>query len=509
MPGSIVHGLQGIARRSPDLPALSWRTTRWTYADLLSAIDAVRTALIDRQVPRGARIALLLKNSPHYVALYYGTLAAGCVAVPLNAQERAAALARQIEHCGAALVIADSSHPEWSGLRDRVLALPSPAAVLGVTLHDGPEALALWTRELGADNRELPIATLADQDLAAIIYTSGTTGRPKGVMLSHGNLAANTAAIIEYLQLSSADRGLCVLPFHFSYGNSVLHTHLLAGAHLFIEENFAFPQPVLQRMQQEAITGFAGVPSTFALMLGRCKVQDFDLAALRYVTQAGGAMPRFLLEQLRRELPHVELFTMYGQTEATARLTYLPPARLVDKAGSVGIPIAGVQIDVRRDGRSLALRASGEVHVRGPNVMLGYWNDPAATAQVLSEGWLNTGDLGYRDEDGYLYLEGRSVEMIKVGAFRIAPQEIEEVIGALPGVAEVAVTGVADELLGQAIKAVIVTRDGEQIDARAIKAYCRERLATYKIPKVLEFVAELPRTSSGKVQRYKLTSGVV
>lgn len=509
MPRSIVHSLQAIAQRSPGLPALTWRATRWTYADLLSAIGAVKGALAERHVPRGARVALLLKNSPHYVALYYGTLAAGCIAVPLNAHERSTALARQVEHCGAALLIADCGHPEWDNLRARVEALPTPTSALGMTLHDGAEALSQFVCELGGSGGDLAIATLAERDVAAIIYTSGTTGRPKGVTLSHGNLAANTAAIREYLNLSAVERGLCVLPFHFSYGNSVLHSHLLSGAHLFVEENFAYPQAVAQRLQHEAITGFAGVPSTFALLLNRCRLQDFDLGALRYITQAGGAMPRSVVERLCRQLPHVQLFMMYGQTEATARLTYLPPARLLDKPGSVGIPIAGVAVDIRHNGRSAPPHVSGEIHVRGPNVMLGYWNDPAATAQALHEGWLNTGDLGHRDEDGYLYIEGRSVEMIKVGAFRIAPQEIEEVIGALPGVEEVAVTGIADEVLGQAVKAVIVARAGEHIDARAIKAHCRERLATYKIPKVLEFVAELPRTCSGKVQRYKLSTGVL
>src|SRR5690606_18608619 len=264
----------------------------------------------------------------------------------------------------------------------------------------------------------------AREDLAMIIYTSGTTGRPKGVMISHGNLAANTAAIVAYLGLHPADRGLCVLPFHFSYGNSMLHTHLAAGATLIIEDNVAFPQMVLRRMQDEAVTGFSGVPSTFALLLGRCRLQDYDLSSVRYITQAGGAMPHPLIQRLRTELPSARLFVMYGQTEATGRLTYLDPADLDRKLGSVGKPVAGVEIQVcDASGRELPPGEIGEIRARGPNIMLGYWRDPQATQQVLRDGWLYTGDLGHKDNEGFLYIDGRAVEMIKVGAFRVSPQE--------------------------------------------------------------------------------------
>jgi acyl-CoA synthetase (AMP-forming)/AMP-acid ligase II len=278
----------------------------------------------------------------------------------------------------------------------------------------------------------------------------------------------------------------------------------VAVALLVLEDNFELPQLILQRMQDAAITGFAGVPSTFALLLGRCRLEDFRLDRLRYVTQAGGAMARPLIERLHAALPRCKLFIMYGQTEATARLTYLPPENLESHVGSVGIPIPGVEIEVRTGGRRAAAGEGGEIHARGPNIMLGYWNDERATAEVLRDGWLCTGDLGHCDADGFLYIDGRAVEMIKVGAFRVSPLEIEEVIAALSGVLEVGVTGVADEMLGQAIKAVVVPRDGAGLDVRAVKAHCRKQLATYKVPKVVEFAATLPRTSSGKIQRLKL-----
>lgn len=500
---SIVATFESVARRQPDATAIAWRRCTWTYAQLFAASERVRNAVVAFGVERGERVALLVRNSPQYAALYYGILGAGCVSVPLNAQERAPVLARQIQHCTAKLVIAEREHPEYSALVEAATSLG--VQVVSISLRGDGESFATFVSEIdpsmaGAASRE----TQPD-DLATIIYTSGTTGRPKGVMLSHGNLAANTSAIIAYLQLTPADRGLCVLPFHFSYGNSVLHTHLSSGATLLIEDNFAFPKVTVQRMKDEAVTGFAGVPSTFALMLNSCDLRTFDLKALRYVTQAGGAMPRPLIQRLREQLGHAQLFIMYGQTEATARLTYLPPEQLDAHFGSVGIPLQGVEIKIVDDhGRDGGPEQRGQICARGANVMQGYWNDAAATAEAIHDGWLHTGDLGYKDAAGFLYIDGRAVDMIKVGAFRVSPQEIEEVIAAIPAVAEVGVTAVADDILGHSIKAVIVPRANTSLDAMAVKAHCRQQLAAYKVPKTVEFATVLPRTSSGKIQRYKL-----
>jgi long-chain acyl-CoA synthetase len=496
----IVRALEAIARRRQAAPAVAWRgSTVWTYSDLLAAMEAVEGALAARNLHPGTRVALLLRNSPQYVAVYYGTLAAGCVAVPLNIQERAAVLVRQIVHSGSAMLLGDRGHADWqelaAALRD------TPVEIVGVRLHEGRESVSMLPEALAKPSgegrpHESAGRPVDDTALASIIYTSGTTGHPKGVMLSHANLQRNSEAIIASLGLNGDDHVLCVLPFHFSYGNSVLHSHLLCGARLTIEDNFAYPHVALQRMQDERVSGFAGVPSTFALLLGRHRLQDFDLSALRYVTQAGGPMPRPLLEKLRQQLPNARVFLMYGQTEASARLTCLPPEDLDRKPGSVGVPIEGVEIDVRDGHRSVPRGVVGEICTRGPNVMLGYWNDAAATAEVLQDGWLRTRDLGYLDEDGYLYIVGRATDMIKVGAFRVSPQEIEEVI--------VGLDGVEDEVLGQAIKAVIVPRPGATLTPLAVKAFCRQNLAAYKVPKVVEFAAALPRTSSGKVQRFKL-----
>jgi len=496
---TVVAAIEDQARRHGGAPALSWHKATWSYADLAGAMTRVSDTL---PVKAGDRVALLLRNSPQFAAAFYGVLRAGAAAVPLNVQERASVLARQVEHCGARVVLADAAHVEFAALREALEG--KGVSLLPLELVDAANGCEVFCASLGAPaNRAAP--ELSADSLACIIYTSGTTGRPKGVMLSHGNLASNARIIASYLEITPGDKVMCPLPFHFSYGMSVLNSNLTSGAQLALEDNLAFPQVLVKRLQDEGITGLAGVPATFALLLGRTQLAAVDLSRLRYVTQAGGAMPRPQIQALRAALPQARLFIMYGQTEATARLSFLPPDELDEKLGSVGLPLPGVDIEIRDpSGRVVPDDAVGELCARGPNVMMGYWDDAALTAQVVRDGWLHTGDLAHRDGDGYLYIDGREVEMIKVGAFRVSPQEIEEVLAQLPGVQEVAVTGIADALLGQAIKAVIVLREGAAPDVMSVKAHCRAHLAQYKIPKVVEFAAELPRTSSGKVQRYKL-----
>jgi acyl-CoA synthetase (AMP-forming)/AMP-acid ligase II len=298
---------------------------------------------------------------------------------------------------------------------------------------------------------------------------------------------------------------LNLLPFFYSYGSSVLHTHLAVGATLVIENNLIYPQRTLARLSEERVTGFPGVPSTFALLLQAADFTKYDLKALRYLTQAGGAMPPATIQRLRGALPNARLFIMYGQTEATARLTYLLPERLTDKLGSVGIPVPGVELQIRDDeDRSVAPGVVGEVCVRGSNVMQGYFRDQDATESVLRNGWLHTGDLGHLDAEGYLFLQGRRSDMIKSGAHRISPLDIEDVIATLPEVAEVAVVGVPDDVLGEAIKAVVTLKPGASLDALRVQRHCSEQLPRYKVPRIVQFATSLPRTSSGKVMRYQL-----
>jgi acyl-CoA synthetase (AMP-forming)/AMP-acid ligase II len=470
-----------------------------SYGEIWSGASAVAGFLRASGLKPGDRVGILMENRPEFVSIYYGVQAARGAVVALNAADKARSFLNCLEHAGAGWLFADGAHRE----------LPEVAGVLGdrvrlVTL-DGER----WESLLGAGHARLEELEDGDPDaLAQLIYTSGTTGNPKAVMLSHRNLVSNVRSILDYLELDSSDSICSVLPFHYSYGNSVLHTHLAAGGRVVLQNSLLYPHEVLEQMSRERVTGFSGVPSTFTLLLRRTRLADFDLSSLRYMTQAGGPMSPADVERMRAELPHVRFFVMYGQTEATARLSYLPPDRLQDKLGSCGIPIPGVELEIRgKHGAPLKAGETGEIWARGDNVMLGYWRNADATREVLREGWLRTGDLGCRDEDGFLFIRDRVSDMIKSGAHRISPGEIEEVIAELAGVAEVAVVGVPDRILGQCVHAVIVPARPGSVDERAVKRHCMKNLAQHKVPKSVKFVRGLPRGGSGKIQRHLLAQG--
>ena len=485
------------ARANPLRCAIKDGARELDYGSLWRQARAFAAHLGARGVEPGDRVALILPNGIEAVVATYGSWLAGAAVVPLNAQAKARDFEPWLRHAGARVVVHEATHRD---ARLALQALPDPPAAL-VTGEGGEDADARWDAALAAAD---PPHTLAVDSgaLALILYTSGTTGRPKGVMLSHANLAANVRAIVAYLDLGADDSIVSVLPFYYSYGSSVLHTHLAVGARVVLEANVVFPHLVVEAIARERVSGFSGVPSTFQLLLNRVPLADYDLSSLRYLTQAGGAMAPTVIARLRAALPQARLFVMYGQTEATARLAWLPPERLDDKPGSAGIAVDGVDIAIRDEhGTPLAPGSVGEVCVRGPNVMLGYWQDPALSAAVLNEGWLRTGDMGHLDDEGFLFLSGRRSDMIKTGAHRVHPKDIEEVIAELDDIAEVAVVGIDDELLGQVIKAFVVGVDGAVIVPDRIKAHCRERLATWKIPKHIEAVDALPKTASGKVRR--------
>ncbi len=295
---------------------------------------------------------------------------------------------------------------------------------------------------------------------------------------------------------------MVILPFHYSYGNSLLTTHVMAGASLVLENSFVFPNVVLDRIEEERVTGFAGVPSTFAILLNRSNLRKRAFPSLRYVTQAGGAMSPKLAGDLREALPGTDVFIMYGQTEATARLTYLDPSELLRKAGSIGKAIPGVRITLRKeDGAPASSGEVGEIVAEGDNVMAGYWNSPAETEAVLKDGRLHTGDLAQEDEEGFLYIVGRRSEMIKTAGHRVSPKEIEDVISGIPGIHEAAVVGVQDEMLGQAIRAFVVCDPGVDLAARDVLKHCSESLEPFLVPRDVVFLDGLPKSSSGKVDR--------
>jgi len=488
----LTDSLKNTAERFPNKLAVVYQKERLNYANLEHLSDILAIKLFESGINKGDRVALFLENSHEYLISFFGVLKAGGVVVPLNTQLVPRELSYLLSDSAPKLVITDSAHQ---------------SVIKGLVYSNF--IFLIDKLDLSYHHKLLTIYyRLTDNDLAMIIYTSGTTGKPKGVMLSHGNLIANANSIIKYLDLKAEDKIMVVLPFYYSYGISLLTTHIKVGGTLVIDNRFLYPNVILETMEKEEVTGFAGVPSHYNILLRKSALRKYKLENLRYVTQAGGAMAPAMIKEFRETVPHAQFYVMYGQTEATARLTYLAPEFLGKKIGSIGKAIPGVELEVLNEQcQKVKPGEIGEIVARGANIMSGYWNSPEETSSVLKEEGLWTGDLARVDEDGFIYLVARKKEMIKSGANRISPFEIEEVICQMPGVSECAAVGIQDEILGEAIKLCVV-KNGIDIKDIDILRFCKENLASYKIPKEVEFLASLPKTSTGKIKRSALLGKV-
>ena len=339
-------------------------------------------------------------------------------------------------------------------------------------------------------------------NLAEIIFTSGSTGKPKGVMLSHRNLIANTKSIIEYLMLSEKDRMLVVIPFYYCYGLSLLHTHLKCGGSIVINSSFIFLGGVINDLLKYNCTGFAGVPTHFQILLRKTKTfVTTKFPDLRYVTQAGGKLHNIFIEEFINAFPTIKFYTMYGQTEATARLSYLPPEMLPNKLGSIGKGIPGVYLRVVNENNQEVLTGeTGEIIVQGDNIMLGYYKDAQLTNATLVDGMLKTGDLATVDTDGFIYLVARKKEILKIRGKRVSPKEIEKVILGIPYVVDCSIEGYDDIILGEAMKAIVVINKDYQNGVKEddILQICTQELEAYKVPSKIEISFEIKMNNSGK-----------
>ncbi len=498
----------------PDKTAVIQGERRVSYGELNSKTFQFASFLAGRKAKPGGPVGILAENSPEYIISYFGIHKAGGISVDINPQFSPHEVSKILNDCLASVLIVESRYIRLisealknAPLIKAIILIERGNNVLGKALFEKlemPSNIEIFEFEkiLNTENDGIEFPQVAGRDVASLIYTSGTTGKPKGVMLTHSNFMANSRSIIEYLQLSPDDKIMVILPFYYSYGKSLLNTHIVTGGTLVLENSFMYPNTVLDKIVDEDITGFAGVPSTFAILLNRSAIRNYNFPRLRYVTQAGGAMSSKHARELAEVLPETQICIMYGQTEATARLTYLAPENIFLKEGSIGKSIPGVEIElIKENGLPVKPGEEGEIVAKGENIMTGYWNNPEETTRVLKDGRLYTGDIAKMDDEGYLYIVGRRSDMIKSGAHRISPKEIEEVIIDIDEVHEVAVTGIDDEILGEAVKAVIVMKDGLQTDAKKVKKHCQKKLAAFKIPKEVVFVGELPKTSSGKIKR--------
>ncbi len=500
------HFLEESAARFPGKKAV-WFKDNWTnYQEINHRADLLAAFLVWNGVKRGDRIAILLENSVDYITSYFGVLKAGGVVVALNTETNPETVHLLLNDCKAVTIITSK---KFSSIVSDSLRMGTCIRVL-ISDEEGVnekindiEKIDLKT--VYANGVTFSGVRVISVDLAAIIYTSGSTGKPKGVMLTHQNIYDNTVSIAKYLEMTDLDRMMVVLPFYYIYGNSLLTTHFHVGGSLVIDNRFMYPNVVLDTMVKQSVTGFAGVPSTYMIMLQKSKIRSMKFVTLRYVTQAGGHMAVSVQTEVVKAFSPAKLYVMYGATELSPRLTWLPPEQWEEKKGSIGISIPNAEAFVADEhGNRLPSGVEGEIVGRGSNVMQGYWNDPEGTARVIRNGLYYTGDIGRMDEDGFLYIVGRSKDMLKIGGNRVSTKEIEEALLQIEGIMEAVVIGITDPVLGEAAKAFVVKNGSAIADSLDLKKALSSVLPVYKIPKYFVFCEELPKNEAGKVMKREL-----
>mgnify|MGYP001064100678 CR=1 FL=1 len=506
--------LELSAQRFPDKTALVCGNRRLTYSQIEEQCNRFAHALMAEGVERCDRVAVYLDNSVEAVISIFSSLKAGAVFLMVNPTTKVEKLTYILNDCRAKALITHAKKLQaikncWGQtphLRIIVVAGTDTADMNNTDKRFVFLDQCLHQRPLLS---QPPTKKCIDIDLAALIYTSGSTGKPKGVMMTHLNIVSAATSITTYLENTPDDIIVNVLPLSFDYGLYQALMGFKIGGTVVLERDFTYPYAVIEKIIREKVTGFPIVPTISAILL-RMDLRKYDFSSLRYLTNTAAALPTDHISKLRKLFPHVKIYSMYGLTECK-RVSYLPPDQIDIRPTSVGkgMPNEEVYI-VDEQGRRAGPGIVGELVVRGANVMKGYWEMPEETERVLRPGplpgekVLYTGDLFRMDEEGYLYFVGRKDDIIKTRGEKVSPKEVENVLYSLEGVAEAAVFGVPDEVLGQAIKAVIALREGAYLTQEDVLRHCAQHLEDFMVPKYVEFRDTLPKTATGKISKREL-----
>lgn len=503
--------LESSAQRLPQKIALICGNRRFTYREVEERANRLAHSLVNEGIGRGDRVAVYLDNTAEAVVAVFAILKAGAVFLVVNPTTKTDKLLYILNNCRARGLVmpaakldelrgnlAEATHLKRIWLSGEAapapLNTPTPALPLDSILED---ALLPVTP---------PSKKCINIDLAALIYTSGSTGRPKGVMLTHLNIVSAATSITTYLENTPDDIIINLLPLAFDYGLYQVLMAFKMGATIVLEKSFAYPHAVLQTIIREKVTGLPIVPTISAILL-QLDLSAYKFPSLRYISNTAAALPTDHIQKLRKMFPHVTIFSMYGLTECK-RVSYLPPDQLDLRPTSVGRGMPNEEVYVvDENGSRVPPNVVGELVVRGANVMKGYWELPEETAERLRPGplpnemVLYTGDLFRMDEEGYLYFFGRKDDIIKTRGEKVSPKEVEDVLYAMPGISEAAVIGMADDVLGQSIRAVVTLREGAQLTEKDVLRHCAARLENFMVPQSIVFVPSLPKTGTGKINK--------
>jgi long-chain acyl-CoA synthetase len=532
--------LEQSAKSFPGKTALIHRNHRLTYREIDQKANRVASFLREQGVQRGDRVGILLDNSPEAVIALFGILKADAVFLMLSPTLKSQKLNYILNDCQVKTLIthtqknsvvteAISNAPHldrliWVGEKNRIVrnipsvanqnmfhdvlgsapCFMSSAGIPSESMLQTPGTARSFSGPMPGVLRPTPYKNI-DLDLASIIYTSGSTGNPKGVMLTHLNMISAATSIAAYLQNVPEDIVIDVLPLSFDYGLYQVLIVFKFGGTVILEKSFAFPYEIIKIMVTERVTGFPGVPTIFSILMQMEDLKKFDLKSLRYITNTAAALSLKQIRWIRETFPHARMYSMYGLTECK-RVSYLPPEELDRRPNSVGKGMPNEEVWIVDDqGKRMQRGMVGELVVRGSNVMRGYWGDQEGTKQVLKPGFLPdekvlyTGDLFRMDEEGFLYFVGRKDDMIKTRGEKVSPKEVENAIQEMEGILEVAVIPIPDEILGNAIKALVALKSGFALTGKDLLLHCRKVLEDFAVPKYFEFRESLPKNPSGKI----------
>ncbi|MDO9514566.1 MAG: AMP-binding protein [Syntrophales bacterium] len=477
--------LEHTCRTYPKRVSLIYKDTAVSYSELDRAVNAFGNRLKALGVTQGDKVAIMLPNIPEFIVAYFATLKLGAVAVTINIQSTPHELLYLLDNCDArACITAPSSAKRFEEIREGL-----PRLEHLITTDERPGNLSIQG-SLEEESLELEMPEITGGDPAVMIYTSGLTGRPLGAVLTHGNLSTQSILLEEVLNGTPDDRGLCLIPLFHSFGAVANMLMVLeAGASLVMIDQFNL-ETIFRAIEGEKLTYVAAVPRVFLGMLLFEGADRYDISSLRFCITGGSAMPPEYIPMFEKKFG-VMLVQGYGLTEASPACS-VNRIDGVRKPRSIGLPLPGIEAQVLDEaGSRLGAGEVGELVIRGPNVMQGYYHNEQATAEVIRDGWLHTGDLARIDEEGYIFIEGLKKRMIITSGFNVYPTEIENTLRMHPAVSDARVIGKEDLMRGEIVKALIIKKEGAAVSGKDIMKHCRKYLSSYKSPREVEFVEKL------------------
>lgn len=499
-------------RETPLKTAIISKNKEFSYSEIYEKSMKLASHLVNSGIKKGDRVAIYMNNSWQSIVSIYGITFAGGVFIVINPQTKASKLKYILNDSGAKIIISS-----FSLKNELIQALVDSPCIQQLLLSGKSDfinqhnLLTLGFEDITESSNpisELP--SIIANDLAALIYTSGSTGFPKGVMMTHQSMVFTSWSLIEYLRLSEEDRILLVLPLAFDYGLYQLIMAITIGGTLIVEQSFTFPASIYNSIEKYKPTVFPGVPTVYAMMINSNKQTGLAFDCIRKVTNTAAALPAEFIPDLKKIFPNALIFKMYGLTECK-RVCYLEPELVDLKPNSVGKAIPGTEVFLLSpEGNPVPVGEAGILHIRGPHVMLGYWNKEDLSREMLKPGKLPgerilcSNDLFTMDADGFLYFQGRTDDIIKTRGEKVSPIEIEKIIYKIEGIREVAVIGIPDEIMGESIVAFVTMHTTCNLNKDDIQRECVKHLEPFMVPQSIAFIKEMPKSTNGKIDKFEL-----